>query len=587
MKANHLMKTNHLSRSLLAAIGGSILAISSASAQLFWSADATNQGGTGTWDTTTATWGTAAGGPYTTVWSNGSAANFGGTAGTVTLGEPISVTALTLTDGYEITGNTLTFTNRAINVTGTATISSNVAGSPTNGILVGAGGTLIMSDTNTFTGNFTAYQGSTVRLSGTNSNTGVNGLVGSSRFELNNAANNGGLGTGNLQFSGTTANFVSALGADHVLTNNVSLTNTGAAVFDGNFSITVGGVSTTGSGGQRTIQNDITAAGKTLTLASFTRAGALALRGDGTTIVTGNISTGTTTTFSKLDSGTLILLGDHTGNNLTISGGTYQVGDGGTTGTIATATTITNNATLAFNRSNTVEQGTDFGTVIGGSGGVTQMGSGNLILSGTNTYTGNTLVNAGTLTVTGTIASNTTVATGGTLMGSGTINGTVTIQDGGTLASGTSINSLTTGTLNLSAGSTFEYEIDRSAAPGVAGDLTAITGGLNITAGAILTISDLGLSGSWNFGDKLTLMSYSGTWDGGLFTYDSETLNNGDDFILSGAQWQFLYNDTVAGTNFTGDLTGPSYVTMTVIPEPATALLGSLGLLILLRRRRS
>jgi len=71
-----------------------------------------------------------------------------------------------------------------------------------------------------------------------------------------------------------------------------------------------------------------------------------------------------------------------------------------------------------------------------------------------------------------------------------------------------------------------------------------------------------------------------------LFTYDSQTLNNGDTFILSGATWQFFYNDTVAGSNFTDDLTGSSFVTMTVIPEPTTALLGALGMLVLLRRRR-
>ncbi len=52
-------------------------------------------------------------------------------------------------------------------------------------------------------------------------------------------------------------------------------------------------------------------------------------------------------------------------------------------------------------------------------------------------------------------------------------------------------------------------------------------------------------------------------------------------------QWMFDYNDTSAGTNYTTDLTGGSYVTMTAVPEPRVALLGGLGMLALLRRRRA
>jgi autotransporter-associated beta strand protein len=52
---------------------------------------------------------------------------------------------------------------------------------------------------------------------------------------------------------------------------------------------------------------------------------------------------------------------------------------------------------LAFNQTDTVVQGTDFGPVISGSGSVFQLGSGTLMLLGTNTYTGPTVVSAGTL----------------------------------------------------------------------------------------------------------------------------------------------------------------------------------------------
>jgi hypothetical protein len=99
-------------------------------------------------------------------------------------------------------------------------------------------------------------------------------------------------------------------------------------------------------------------------------------------------------------------------------------------------------------------------------------------------------------------------------------------------------------------------------------------------------LSELG-SGSWSAGEKLTLISYSGAWNGGLFSYNSSALADDSTINFSSMEWLFNYNDTAAGTNYTGDLTGTSYVTMTAIPEPnVAALLGGLGTLLLLRRRR-
>jgi hypothetical protein len=133
--------------------------------------------------------------------------------------------------------------------------------------------------------------------------------------------------------------------------------------------------------------------------------------------------------------------------------------------------------------------------------------------------------------------------------------------------------------LTQNAGSTFAYEIDNDALPGLAGDLTAVTGNLTLDAGnaAILTLAELG-TGSWTPGEKLTLISYSGSWNGGLFT-NGGVIADDSSFMFSGVEWLFNYNDTAAGTNYTGDLTGSSFVTMTVIPEPSTLVLGGLALL--------
>ncbi len=99
--------------------------------------------------------------------------------------------------------------------------------------------------------------------------------------------------------------------------------------------------------------------------------------------------------------GTQILTGSNAyGGGTTISQGTLQLGNGGNTGSLATAATssITDNATLAFNRGNVATQGVDFtSAAITGSGNLLQMGPGLLVLNATNTYSGGTNVTGGTL----------------------------------------------------------------------------------------------------------------------------------------------------------------------------------------------
>ena len=337
-----------------------------------------------------------------------------------------------------------------------------------------------------------------------------------------------------------------------------------SVVKDGTFTQTLSGTNTYTGG---TILNQ-----GTLTLGATGTLGATT----GSLAVNNNNSTA---------AGTAAILNLATGADTTV---------GSLSGTIATPTSGSNTATIntQTGRNFTVNQ-TGAGTyagVIAGAGGFT-LGSGStstLTLTGTNTYTGTTTVSAGALAVNGSLANTTTtVASGGRLQGSGSIGGSVTVQSGGTIAAGNSIESLATGALTLNGGSTFAYEINNDAAAGVAGDLTAVTGDLtlDLTTAAILTLSDLG-SGVWSIGDKLSLISYTGTWNNGLFTYGS-TLADDSNFMFSGMEWTFNYNDSSAGTNYTGDLTGSSFVTMTAIPEPnIAALFGGFGVLALLRRRR-
>ncbi len=146
----------------------------------------------------------------------------------------------------------------------------------------------------------------------------------------------------------------------------------------------------------------------------------------------------------------LILSGANTyAGKTTIDGGTLQLGNGGTTGSIvSTAVTLDHNGRLIFNRSDTVA----FGAPIDGVGDVQQNGTGTTVLNTINTYFGATTVSGGTLAVNGSIANSaTTVNNGGTLKGTGQL-GSVTVADGGIHAPGNSIGTQKVGNYALQAG---------------------------------------------------------------------------------------------------------------------------------------
>jgi autotransporter-associated beta strand protein len=223
------------------------------------------------------------------------------------------------------------------------------------------------------------------------------------------------------------------------------------------------------------------------------------------------------------------------------------------------------------------------GTLI--NGGVaalalTKTGAGTQTLSGANTYTGATNVNGGKLVVNGSISTSTltTVAASATLGGNGTVGKTII---NGTLAVGNSPGTMTfTDTLGLT-GATI-MEIDGTSGAGVTGghDFVNLTGsgaaGV-LTTGGTMTL-DMGVifsvgSYSWDLFDMasetgtFTSISLADQYSGSLInTSGVWDLTSGDN------TWQFTESTGVLG--------------LTVIPEPRAALLGGLGLLALLRRRR-
>ncbi len=100
---------------------GSVMA-----ADLIWSGNNASDGNAGTWDTTNAHWSTTSGGPYTTVWSNSPVNNaiLQGTPGTMTTGAAVTVnlitinTALAATTNSWVLGNSTTLTTNKITFSG-------------------------------------------------------------------------------------------------------------------------------------------------------------------------------------------------------------------------------------------------------------------------------------------------------------------------------------------------------------------------------------------------------------------------------------------------------------------------------------
>jgi autotransporter-associated beta strand protein len=128
-------------------------------------------------------------------------------------------------------------------------------------------------------------------------------------------------------------------------------------------------------------------------------------------------------------------LGDDgsSGGLLILAGGSLTVGDG-------TSTTYS-------------------GGITGSGGTLTKVGSGTLLLAGSNNYTGPTAINQGELAVNGSLASPVTVKSGGVLAGTGSLS-SVTINPGGQLAPGDAPGPMTIGgSLSLQHGAVMDYEL--------------------------------------------------------------------------------------------------------------------------------
>ncbi|HWW57263.1 MAG TPA: autotransporter-associated beta strand repeat-containing protein [Sphingopyxis sp.] len=297
-----------------------------------------------------------------------------------------------------------------------------------------------------------------------------------------------------------------------------------------------------------------------VTLAGSNQARTIALGGTNTGNNTlagsiGNAGTGVTT-LAKNDSGTWVLTGNHSYTGSTnINGGILSIGGGGTTGSVASAV-VNNFGTLAFNRSDSLTYG---GTIVG-TGGVFQNGTGTTILTGTNSYTGGTTINAGTLQLgdggaAGSIVGNVAndgllvfnrsdlVNFAGIISGSGAVrqigSGTTVLAGINSYAGGTSILG---GTLQVSAdanlgaaagGLTFSNGTLRTTASFASARNASLTG-----AGTILTDTGttVGLSGVVSGAGGLTKTGAGILTLGGNNSYSGATNVNAGTLRINGDQ---------------------------------------------------
>jgi fibronectin-binding autotransporter adhesin len=250
-----------------------------------------------------------------------------------------------------------------------------------------------------------------------------------------------------------------------------------------------------------------------VTLAGNNQARTIALGGTNTGNNTlagsiGNAGSGITT-LAKNDSGTWVLTGNHSYTGLTnINGGTLFIGGGGTTGSIASAL-VNNFGTLGFNRSDLLA----YGGQITGTGALRQAGTGTTVLTGNNSYTGGTTIEAGTLqlgdggtsgSIVGDVANDGVlvfdrsdlVTFGGLISGSGSVE---QIGSGTTVLTG--INSYAGGTSIL--GGTLQVSAD--------GNLGAAAGGLTFSGGTLRTTASFASARNTSLTGAGTISTDAGT----------------------------------------------------------------------------
>jgi autotransporter-associated beta strand protein len=520
-----------------------------------------------------------------------------------------------------------------LNAAAAGTYSGNVSGSTSQMRLFGPGALVLTGASNTY-GDATQIDGGTLQVgNGTLSGslgTGLVQLANSSNTKLQFNPGNSGLTvvseiSSASSSSTSTPGSVAKIGSGSLTLSRANSYNGQTIVSGGTLAITnASGLGTTA--GSTTVENGATLdiKGVNVGAEAITLNGGTLKTSTGTSSLSGNVGLGANSTFdvsgtqltlsgvvlgngfgvTKSGSGTLVLSGANTyTGSTTINSGTLRlVGNGelndasgltvdaGATfslsksaaetigslsgsGSVVLATT---NDPLSIGSDNT---STTFSGVISGSGSIAKVGSGRLLLSGINSYTGTTTITTGTLEITnasglGTTDGGTTVASGTTLDLQGVAVGAeAIILNGGTLKTGVGTSSLS-GNVQLGANSTFDVSGTQLTLSGVISDggansrfgFTKISSGELVLQGAntysgatTVSAGSLTLSGQGTLSD-LTPLAVNGT---ATFTLGNSStsevigsLSGSGSVVLSGSTNNLRVGGDGSSTTFSGVISG-------------------------------
>ena len=228
--------------------------------------------------------------------------------------------------------------------------------------------------------------------------------------------------------------------------------------------------------------------------------------GGGTAVTQINVNGGTLTNNVAGNNGYLASWTLTDGTMSSLAGGAYNIiGGSGMITTLASANPSAINADIDIRGANSIlsinaAQGagaTDLlisGVIADspsepGDNGITKAGAGTLVLSGANTYTGNTTVSAGTLLVNGSLATGAVnVGAGCYLGGTGIIGGNTTVSNGAVLIPGAIGANGTLGfgaNLTLAPGATVDFDLSTdNTVDGGANDQIAVSSALTLNGNA-------------------------------------------------------------------------------------------------------
>lgn len=436
----------------------------------------------------------------------------------------------------------------AITLAGDAAISVNTGGTVT-GTVAGNIGETGGSRALTINSSTGILEGGTIVLSGNNTFTGgISLTAGTLRLGSAGALNAAGV---NL------LTFTNSAVAKRVVLNGFSATVAGLAQANATDSVTIENASVTPASLILANATDVSFRG---VLADGTGGGALTLVKNGTGI---QALTGTTSTYTGgtvLNAGILRIAGDGSlgavpgaadADNLTFNGGALQFSFAGSQVSPSLATTRGITLLSGGGTLDTASYSTYYAGAITGAGSLTKNGTGLLILAGASDYSGETVVNTGTLEIRNPLALGSTAGRTRLLSGARLdMSGDITVS-GETLLTpylaSVSGNNTWTGTVQGVVGSTLTFE----AASGAQLNVTGAVNAADIEGSAhsvTLTGAGIGVL-SGNFSNSLSLTkSGTGSW----------TLSGNNTFVNGIAHTQ---GELILGSYGAANASAPNVVT--------------------------